>query len=262
MSISTNGWLSMGPTELITYRNWTIPGGGGPDGILAAFWDNLYQVAESKIYAKHDAANHRFIVEWSRFRNDYCDSVETFEAILYDPAFHPTETGDGFVVYQYLETANCDPVNGRATVGIGSPDLMDGLLVTYFGQYSEGSSPIEAGRAIRFVPVGAGGIATNVAAAVPAPARTTLLRDARPNPFNPTTTLAFTLRSAGPAELAVYDVTGRRVRSLLRGDLTAGDHEMVWDGRNDRGEPVGSGTYFARLTSADGALVRRMTIVR
>ncbi len=69
----------------------------------------------------------------------------------------------------------------------------------------------------------------------------------RPNPFNPQTTLSFSLPIDGEARLAVYDVAGRHIATLVDGPLVAGEHTASWDGRRDDGTPVASGTYVARL---------------
>ncbi|MBK7188689.1 MAG: hypothetical protein IPH86_08470 [bacterium] len=75
-----------------------------------------------------------------------------------------------------------------------------------------------------------------------------MLGAARPNPFNPSTTIAFTMSSAQHAVLAVYTVDGRLVRTLLDGSLPAGAQTAHWDGTggND-GRPVAPGTYLYRL---------------
>jgi hypothetical protein len=151
-TVCSNGWLAMGSTPLFTYQNWTIPGAGGPNGMLAAFWDDLYEGTGSKVLQKYDATNHRWILEWSRMLNDIGNYTETFELVLYDPAHHPTDTGDGLIVYQYETVTVTDPINGYVTVGIESPDQLDGVLCTYFNRYSEGAAILEAGRAIKFVP--------------------------------------------------------------------------------------------------------------
>ncbi|MBP2681257.1 MAG: protein up-regulated by thyroid hormone-putative PQQ-dependent glucose dehydrogenase [Candidatus Krumholzibacteriota bacterium] len=75
-----------------------------------------------------------------------------------------------------------------------------------------------------------------------------------PNPFNPETRILFTLREAGLAEIAVFDVTGRRVRLLLRRPFEPGPHEIIWDGRDDHGVETPSGVYFCRLM-VDGRAV-------
>ena len=82
------------------------------------------------------------------------------------------------------------------------------------------------------------------------PARTAL-KGAYPNPFNPTTTIAFTLARDADVRLAVYDVQGRRVRTLVAGRQAAGAHRVRWDGRTDDGVRAASGVYFARL-AGDG----------
>jgi hypothetical protein len=83
-----------------------------------------------------------------------------------------------------------------------------------------------------------------------------------PNPFNPTTTIRFELATAGPARLVVYDVGGRRVRTLVEAGLGAGPHEAIWDGRDAAGHAVASGLYWARLESAGQSAVRRLALVR
>jgi hypothetical protein len=89
-----------------------------------------------------------------------------------------------------------------------------------------------------------------------APPAATALREVRPNPFNPRTTVAFDLARTGPVVLAVHDPRGARVCTLVDRELPAGRHEAVWDGRDDNGRRVASGVYLARLTAAG---VRDMT---
>jgi hypothetical protein len=72
-----------------------------------------------------------------------------------------------------------------------------------------------------------------------------------PNPFNPETTIRFKLATAGKAELAVFDVSGRKVRTLVNGVLTAGSHEVRWNATDDAGNLLPSGVYIYRL-NADG----------
>lgn len=83
-----------------------------------------------------------------------------------------------------------------------------------------------------------------------------------PNPFNPTTCLEFDLPRAGEVELFVYDVTGRRVATLVQGRLEAGHHDVVWSARSERGERAASGIYFYRLRVDGEAKTRRMTLLK
>jgi len=89
------------------------------------------------------------------------------------------------------------------------------------------------------------------------PVATTLELACAPNPFNPRTTLRFTLPRASRVELAVYTVRGERVRTLVAMDLTAGEHEVAFDGTG-----LPSGTYLARLSASGVEATRRLTLVR
>ena len=82
------------------------------------------------------------------------------------------------------------------------------------------------------------------------------------NPFTPGTSLHFAMPGAGHADLAVYDVSGRLVRCLLDGALSAGPHETSWDGRDDGGRDVASGVYFARLQTDALSASTKMVLVR
>lgn len=94
------------------------------------------------------------------------------------------------------------------------------------------------------------------------PRPTLALGQNSPNPFNPSTRIQFTLPVAGEATLAVYDLGGRLVRTLLDGRQDAGEHAVRWDGRNDDGGQAASGMYLYRLTTADGTLARKMLLVK
>ena len=68
-----------------------------------------------------------------------------------------------------------------------------------------------------------------------------------PNPFNPMTTIRFSLGASAVTRLLIYDVAGHLVRRLADEPLLAGDHEVVWRGIDDQGRPVQADMYFARL---------------
>ncbi len=80
-----------------------------------------------------------------------------------------------------------------------------------------------------------------------------------PNPVTGSAAIGFTLPTEGYARLVLYDVAGRRVRTLTEGRLAAGPHVVPWDGRNDRGMQLPAAVYFARLESR--AAVRTTKIV-
>lgn len=88
------------------------------------------------------------------------------------------------------------------------------------------------------------------------------LRAVAPNPFNPMTTITFSLATTGHAKVDIIDVQGRLVRSLYAGELPAGERSLVWDGRDNAGRSVPSGAYFARLESGSQTATRKMILAR
>ncbi len=87
-----------------------------------------------------------------------------------------------------------------------------------------------------------------------------------PNPFNPETTIRFQLPLSGNVTIAVYDMLGREVRSLVSGYQEAGYHSVIWDGRTNGGRQAASGVYFYRIHAQGGGTefttVKRMLLVR
>lgn len=84
-----------------------------------------------------------------------------------------------------------------------------------------------------------------------------------PNPFNPSTTLNFAVNREELTQLNIYNIRGELVRSLLNERLPMGDYHLVWDGRNDAGEGLASGQYFARLRVGPSVTqVRKLNLVK
>jgi|GEM_PF-4306988 len=84
-----------------------------------------------------------------------------------------------------------------------------------------------------------------------------------PNPFNPRTTIDFTVEKGGSVRLTVYSSRGSMVRELFSGDAAAGErHSVDWDGRNSQGRLVPSGAYYYRLTSAGASRVGKMMLLK
>jgi hypothetical protein len=83
-----------------------------------------------------------------------------------------------------------------------------------------------------------------------------------PNPFQTHTMLEFTLPERREVRLEIYDVLGRRVRTLAHRPYEAGRHTVRWDGRNATGQPVASGIYLGRLVVGDQRHIQRLVLVR
>ena len=103
----------------------------------------------------------------------------------------------------------------------------------------------------------------DTAASIPLP---NALFQNRPNPFStyhdPATSIGYTIEQSGHIDITLYDVLGRPVRHLLTGDVTAGAHQVTWDGRDDRGRMVASGHYFYRMKTSNGTVTRKMVVIK
>ncbi|NNE08477.1 MAG: choice-of-anchor D domain-containing protein [Gemmatimonadetes bacterium] len=88
------------------------------------------------------------------------------------------------------------------------------------------------------------------------------LAAAEPNPFRDGTTLRWSLRASGTLSIAVYDIAGRRVRTLVAGSESAGTGSIRWDGRNEAGKRVPAGTYFVRGESGGQSVTRKIVLFR
>lgn len=96
-----------------------------------------------------------------------------------------------------------------------------------------------------------------------------LLAESYPNPFNGTTTIDYTLPLKGVVELIIYDISGRKVRTLVNGAKNGGLHRLIWDGKNNKGLAISSGIYFYKITVRTDnlqdrilSITKRMTYIK
>ncbi|NQV49100.1 MAG: T9SS type A sorting domain-containing protein [Candidatus Marinimicrobia bacterium] len=83
-----------------------------------------------------------------------------------------------------------------------------------------------------------------------------------PNPFNPSTSIGFDLPEAGLVRLEILDLKGRQVALLINDDYAAGSYEAIWSALDNRGDPLGTGVYFYRLTAGRHSMVRKMILLK
>lgn len=103
---------------------------------------------------------------------------------------------------------------------------------------------------------------TDPAAAAPTEARITALTSIQPNPFNPQTTVHFSLANSERVRISIYDVTGARVRQLVDETMPSGQHQARWDGTSERGTGVTSGIYFVRMVAGSYTDVRKIVMLK
>ena len=160
ISICTNGWISFGETDMRSFRNYTVPGPGGPSPIVAVFWDDLKTTNNGEIYTYYDQQENIFIIEWSELKTFFNNSVETFQLILYDSGWQ-TPTGDDEMKIQFKEFNNTSigdypvgnydgaVIHGQyCTVGIENQLANDGLQYTYNNSYHQAAMTLHDESAI------------------------------------------------------------------------------------------------------------------
>lgn len=83
-----------------------------------------------------------------------------------------------------------------------------------------------------------------------------------PNPFNPNTTISYSLAKTAPVELCIYNLKGQKVTTLISDSKTAGLHQIAWNGTDTYGRAVGSGIYFVKMQIGKATLTRKLTLVK
>ncbi|MBT5114904.1 MAG: hypothetical protein HOM27_02400, partial [Candidatus Marinimicrobia bacterium] len=162
ISVCSNGWLSMGESSLESFRNYQIPGVGGPSGMIAVFWDDLQLTNNGRVYTWYDANNNKFYIQWSRVRTYQNNSTETFQAVLMDPLFYGTPTSDGEILLQYMEFNNTSYTSGSTnhgnycTVGTEDQTMTMGLQYTFNDSYNPAAMELSNGTSLLITTRGSG----------------------------------------------------------------------------------------------------------
>jgi len=159
ITICSNGWAALGDqSDLADFRNRRIGQALGPDAQLCVWWDNLIIPNNAAVLHHYDDEGGRYIIEWNnvqRLVNGGNGARETFQIILYDPAVHDTDTGDGIILFQYKEVTNQNAVarndHPYCTIGISNLDDSDGIEYTYWNRYPTGARQIQNRMALLFI---------------------------------------------------------------------------------------------------------------
>jgi len=153
-SISSNGFLVLGESANAEFRNFRLPGPMGGSPMIAPFWDDLATHSGGGVYTWYDRSNNAFVVEWYNMKNGKNGtSLETFQAILYDQAYHPTSFGDGPIKFQYQTFNNVDSQSGAnhgsyCSIGIEDHTGTRGLEYSFNNVYPVAASPLGNQRAL------------------------------------------------------------------------------------------------------------------
>ena len=250
LRVSTDGWIAFGSGTQTAPMNTALPNNDNVNNMVAVFWDDLNDttVISGEIFYYNDIANHRFIIEWdSLTHNNFINEPkrEVFQAILFDPAYHNTESGDGEIICQYKEVKEIE----SNTIGIENNTQDIGLQYVFNNGYDPTASPLTEGLAIKFTtesPWGYIFVSVDDDQYLGNPDGFSLGQN-QPNPFSSHTWINYSIPELTDVAINIYDVRGQLVRTLQNGQQSAGGHSIKWNGKNDDGVPVQSGVYFYRL---------------
>ncbi len=258
VSVSADGWIAPGSYTQTNYTNTPLPSSSAPPGAMALNWDDLYPGYGSQgyVYYYHDAANHRFVVEFDSVCYYEQRSIkDKFEVIFYDTTLAAPD-GNSEFTFQYL-TAH-QP--SSAPVGTQDQTKQIGIQCLFDGSYHRGSAEVVPGRAIKFT--------TDLPTGIGEPGRPHAAADRHlalavsPNPFHGAAVIRWQLPVSGGVLLRVYDVTGRSVRTLIKGEKAAGSYNTLWDGSDDNGWLVSNGTYLYKLETSAGVRTTKAVLLR
>jgi hypothetical protein len=297
--INSNGFLSFAPHYGAI--NQAIPDSSIPNDFIAPFWDDLSGPGDhpGNNHYYYDEDNQRLIIQYTDWFFVAGEGSLTFQIHLYpngDIYFYYHEMiGDLNAATVGIE--NNDGSDGLQIVH-DEDYIQDELAIRIsaapFWVASDAvSSVLEAGQAdditFTFDPAGldVGDYYANAVFTSNDPAQPELivpitlligesagnpkesiampnshLGNNFPNPFNPTTAINFSLVKKTYVELTIYDVSGKLVKTLIRREVDAGYHSVVWNGDDEKGREVASGVYFYRIHAGEYESTRQMLLLR
>ena len=148
ITVCTNGWISPGYSGSAAFRNYPIPGAGGPTPMIAAFWDDLTTGNNGDVYVSSN--NQYVIIQWEDMRTDWGNDNNTFQIIIYNDSAQPN--GDNSIKIQYQDFNNTSsgsftsypPIHGSyATIGIENHLGSVGLQYTFNDQYPNAATELQ-----------------------------------------------------------------------------------------------------------------------
>jgi len=255
ITVCSNGFVCPGSQSYSAYTNQSLPYSSAPP-MLALHWDDWYPPDGGGVWYYHDAANHRFIVEWDSVEYWNTDEWDKMQVVLYDTTMAGPDGNCSFL-YQHL-TANRA---GSCTMGEQDHTKTVFIQNVFDGSYHRGAAPITAGSATFFTTeepmTGVSEPGTG-----PSGIPKTMSLGVRPNPFHRFSTVRWQIPVPGRVRLAVYDVGGRLVRTLVDADMTAGRFTSRWDGNDNSGRQVANGTYLYKLETEGGLKTTKSVLLR
>ena len=231
--------------------------------LIASCWNQNVYVwdLDAKAYAGY--------AQWNGFHGDQFNSGwkeldvktdATVTAWMY-------ELGEGYLRLTWAVSGDIEEWDLYRQKGDGDYELIAvALRMEASGTVSFTDRMVEEGLTYKYRLEVAGGGVSIETEAIEVPVASAKLYQNHPNPFNPSTTIVFTVPGGSGSKqnvaLNVYDLRGALVKSLVNGPVVGGRHEVNWNGTNNRGEQVASGVYFTQFASGGYKAVKKMILLR
>ncbi len=253
--IGTNGYLSFRDGYTVDAGSSILPSVDEPNNFLAACAmdlnvDNALH-ADAHVYYGGDAS--RFVITYLHaYDNGSSTDYISFQVILYP---------NGNIKYQYNNVESTDPFPGSigndALVGIENFFGTEGILYRNNGA---GGPLFGSPLALMF---GKNNLLLPIEDLIHSqvPDKFDLLQNF-PNPFNPSTTIRYVLPKASEVEITIFNTLGQKIRTYQWSHQLPGNHQLIWDGRNQHNHTMASGMYFYRLKAGDFIRVKKMLLIR
>ena len=265
ITVCSNGWVSLEPNTINNvpinhFWNFSIPFPMGPYALIAPFMDDLDDNNDTEpfnVYSHLDTLNNKLIIEWDNVANgeddEFCATsgctYETFQLILFDG-----DGDNGDILFQYKDINDIDENGNYSTIGIESPDQNYGYQYQ-FRNIAYGSQPVQNEMAILFTTNSSDNFLTIDEDFVPS--AFSLLQNF-PNPFNPTTTVSFSIQKSEIVNISVFDLNGKEVYKLVDNKyFPPGVHSV-----NLNGSSLASGMYFYQMRTGVDQKTKKMLLLK
>ena len=294
--VSTNGYITFGE-DGVDYSNDPIPSPFQPNDLIAIFWDDL-NGSNADFYYYYDEENNAFILQYSNFPFFNGQGNLNFQAHLHESGdiyFYYDEM-DGALYSSTIGIENSDATDGLQVVyNSNYLSSYHAIKLSYnapwiesdkwHGSVSE-NEPDTITLSFPQETLPSGVYTATVKLHTNDPANelinipitvnvTTVSNDDNsvqalqsnlqqnyPNPFNPETTISFFVDTNSEVAIEIYDIKGRKVKTLVRDNYSRGNHNVVWNGTNEEGNPVASGIYLYKMRNGSFSKSRKMILLK
>lgn len=202
---------------------------------------------------KFDARIDNFDVKIANIDNEAKTVVIGLIPMAFDPSKREMSPSTGPIANMVFEVT--DPNLQSFTIQATTMDRPHHKMVWVFTDWSQKDPPLTSVEPV-FEPV-----VVQVAQKGVVPTSYALNQN-YPNPFNPSTEIAFALPQTGHVTLTVYNILGQSVKTLVDEEMSAGPHQVTWDGTANGGSVAASGIYFYRIQANDFTATKKMTLLK